>query len=238
MIRNAAAHPKTTMPNILLIDDDHDLLDILAKYFRNEGFTVDLAHDGESGVSMATSGKHDIAILDVMMPGIDGITALKSIRVRSDIPVIMLTAKGENADRVEGLEGGADDYVPKPCMPRELMARIRAILRRAGMLSSEDEPLRFGRLAMWPSKRRVEWHDSALHLTSSEFSLLELLARNIGRPVSKSLLSQHGLNRTYTRHDRAVDMHMSAIRRKIDQIDQGGTAIQTVFRQGYLLVRE
>ncbi|MFT4174769.1 MAG: response regulator transcription factor [Rhodocyclaceae bacterium] len=227
------------MPNILLIDDDRDLLDILATYFRNEGFTVDLAYDGESGVPLARSGRYDIAIIDVMMPGMDGISALREIREVSDVPVIMLTAKGENADRVVGLEGGADDYVPKPCMPRELVARIRAIMRRSGTaFTEENEPLRLGRLALWPSKRRAEWASSSLHLTSSEFNLLELLARNVGRPVSKSLLSLHGLNRPYMRHDRVVDVHMSAIRRKIDQIDEGGEVIQTVFRQGYLLIRE
>lgn len=224
---------------ILLVDDDVELLDMLGDYLTQDGFELGYAHDGEAGIRAALTGEYALAVFDVMMPGIDGIQALRIIRSKSRMPIIMLTAKGEDMDRITGLEGGADDYVAKPCMPRELAARIRAVLRR-GAPGTDEQPeyLQAGPLVMWPSKRQAEWRGAVLELTSTEFSLLALLAQNAGHPVSKPELSERGMNRPYTRFDRVVDVHMSAIRRKLSNMDDGRSWIKTVFRQGYMLVKE
>jgi DNA-binding response OmpR family regulator len=153
----------------------------------------------------------------------------------------MLTAKGDGTDRIVGLELGADDYVPKPCTPRELVARIRAILRRAQVQESAkgaSKPLAVGALTMWPEQRRAEWSGSALTLTSTEFNLLEVLARHAGRPVSKNELSEQALGRPLMRFDRSIDVHLSSIRRKLGALADGRSCIQTVHKQGYQLIRE
>jgi DNA-binding response OmpR family regulator len=152
----------------------------------------------------------------------------------------MLTAKGEDSDKVNGLELGADDYVPKPCTPRELSARIRAILRRTGAVSSDSLPTEkvvVGALVIWPDRRIAEWAGKSLDLTSTEFNLLELLARNAGRPVSKEMLSARGLGRPRTRYDRSIDVHLSSIRRKLAMVGTQAPMIETVHGLGYQLVR-
>lgn len=224
---------------VLLIDDDVELVDMLSEYLEREGFAVAVARDGESGVREALSGQHAIAVLDVMMPGIGGIEALRRIRAVSAMPVLMLTARGDDIDRIVGLELGADDYVPKPCTARELTARIRAILKRTEH-SAEATPrnLSVGALALWPEQRRAEWQGQPLSLTSTEFSLLEVLTRNAGKTVSKAELSEQALGRSLSRFDRSIDVHMSSIRQKLGPLPNGRPCIQTVIRKGYLLVKE
>ncbi|MEN6587801.1 MAG: response regulator transcription factor [Sulfuricella sp.] len=228
------------MTKVLLVDDDVELVEMLKEYLEQEGFDVVAVHDGESGVSEALSGQYAIAVLDVMMPRLSGVEALRRIRMKSALPVIMLTARGDDTDRIVGLELGADDYVPKPCTPRELTARIRAILRRTQNAQADNEPatLTVGALVMWPGQRRAEWAENALDLTSTEFTLLEVLAREAGRPVSKSTLSEQGLGRPLARFDRSIDVHLSSIRHKLGTLADGRSCIQTVYRLGYQLIRE
>lgn len=228
------------MNKLLLIDDDVELLALLGEYLAAEGFAIALAHDGESGAAAALAGNYDLVVLDVMMPRVDGIEALRRIRESSQVPVLMLTARGDDADRITGLELGADDYVPKPCTPRELLARIRAILRRVRPLAGSEaaeEVLEAGMLTMWPAARRAEWQGEVLDLTSTEFNLLEVLARAVGRTVSKEALSERGMGRPLARFDRAIDVHVSSLRQKLGKLADGRSCIQTVYRQGYQLIR-
>ncbi|BAO28307.1 response regulator transcription factor [Sulfuritalea hydrogenivorans] len=225
--------------SVLLVDDDVELVELLRDYLEREGFTVAAAHDGATGAAAAMSGGHDLVVLDVMMPGISGIQALARIRATSAVPVIMLTARGDDGDRITGLELGADDYVPKPCTPRELTARIRAILKRVGAAATASEQaIIAGTLTVWPAQRRAERAGKALNLTSTEFNLVEALARNAGRPVSKADLSQEVLGRPLTRFDRSIDVHMSSIRHKLGKLADGRSCIQTVIRKGYQLIAE
>lgn len=229
-----------TMERVLLIDDDVELVGMLKEYLEQEGFAVTAVHDGEAGAVAALSGQYAIAVLDVMMPKLNGVETLRRIRAGSAMPVIMLTAKGDDTDRIIGLELGADDYVPKPCTPRELTARLRAILRRTQGASSDNgnAPLVVGRLTIRPEKRTVEWDGQALDLTSTEFNLLEVLARRAGSPVSKNDLSEQALGRPLTRFDRSIDVHLSSIRQKLGPLADGRSCIQTVYRLGYQLIRE
>ena len=225
------------MAAVLLIDDDVELAGMLADYLRGDGFSVELAHDGESGVAAALGGCFAIAVLDVMLPGLSGIEALRRIRAASQMPVLMLTARGDDMDRIVGLELGADDYVPKPCLPRELAARLRAILRRGSTAPAAPAgELTVGPLRLNPAQRLAEWRGRGLELTSTEFNLLEVLARNAGRTVGKDELSQQALGRPLARYDRSIDVHLSSIRQKLGPLDDGRSPIQTVFRQGYQMI--
>lgn len=223
---------------VLLVDDDVELVDLLRDYLSRDGFDVAVAHDGERGVECALGTPCDIVVLDSMMPGMGGIEALRSIRAAGNLPVLMLTARGDDADRIVGLELGADDYVPKPCSPRELAARLRAILKRTVMpvAAPAGTPIRAGALALWPAQRRAEKDGRPVDLTGTEFNLLEILARHAGTPVGKDVLSLQALGRPHTRFDRAIDVHMSSIRHKLGPLPDGRPAIQTVIRKGYQLV--
>lgn len=226
------------MSPVLLIDDDIELAGLFGDYLKREGFPVGYAHDGETGARAAVSGEYAIAVLDVMMPGMNGIAALRQIRMTSAIPVLMLTGRAHDADRILGLELGADDYVTKPCTPRELAARVRAILRRTQPDADGSAiALHVGRLSVYPEQRRACWEGEPLELTSTEFNLLEILARNPGRPVSKAELSEHGLGRPLGHHDRNVDVHLSSLRHKLGRMDDGRSCLQTVYRLGYQLLR-
>jgi two-component system OmpR family response regulator len=228
------------MNQVLLIDDDTELVGMFSEYLEQEGFRVNCAHDGEAGAREALSGHYAIAVLDVMMPRMNGIETLRRIRAASRIPVLMLTGRGDDADRILGLELGADDYVTKPCTPRELTARVRAILRRT-QNTSNDGPgitLTVGKLSMMPEQRRATWDGQPLELTSTEFNLLEVLARNAGRPVSKNDLSEQGLGRPLARFDRNIDVHLSSLRHKLGTLSDGRSCLQTVYRLGYQLIRE
>lgn len=184
----------------------------------------------------------DIVVLDVMMPKLNGIDTLKNIRQQSNVPVIMLTAKGDNTDRIIGLELGADDYVPKPSTPREIVARIRAILRR--MKPQEENigvpttQINVGALTIWPTQRLVEWDGQPITLTNTEFNLLEILAKNAGQVVTKQDLSQFALGRPLARFDRSIDVHLSSVRHKLGLLPDGRQCIQTVFRLGYQLLKD
>jgi two-component system OmpR family response regulator len=229
------------MSKVLLIDDDIELVGMFQEYLEQEGFAVQAVHDGEAGATAALSGLYAIAILDVMMPRMNGLETLRRIRARSQLPILMLTGRGDDTDRIVGLELGADDYVAKPCTPRELTARIRAILRRAQGLAqdaSAASTLQVGQLTMWPEQRRATWAGAALELTSTEFNLLEVLARHAGRPVSKNILSEQGLGRPMARFDRNIDVHLSSLRHKLGCIADGRSCLQTVYRLGYQLIKE
>lgn len=228
------------MVKVLLVDDDRELCAMQADYLTADGFEVSCAYDGETGVAAALGSEFSIVVLDVMMPRLNGIDALRRIRQESSVPIIMLTARGDDIDRVLGLEFGADDYVPKPCTPRELVARIRAILRRTqgGGLprngSSADVEL--GPLKLSPQKRQASWGNTALDLTSSEFSVLELLALRAGQCVTKQEISEHALGRKLTRYDRSIDVHLSNLRHKLGLLADGRSPVQTVRGIGYQLI--
>lgn len=226
------------MTAVLLVDDDVELAEMLGDYLAQDGFVVTTLHDGASGIEAALTGDFAIAVLDVMMPRLSGVDVLRRIRAVSTMPVLMLTAKGDDMDRIVGLELGADDYVPKPCQPRELAARLRAILRRASPAGEPSNlPIVVGALCVRPELRRVEWQGAVVDLTSTEFNLIELLARNAGRPVSKGDLSEQALGRPLARFDRSIDVHLSSIRHKLGTLPDGRSCIQTVYRQGYQLIR-
>ncbi len=228
------------MKKVLLIDDDVELVGMLKEYLESEGFQTTAAYDGEQGSQYVLAGQFDIVVLDIMMPKLTGIDALRVIRAHSNVPVIMLTAKGDDADRILGLELGADDYVPKPCTPRELVARIRAILRRTQVsaIMNPAAEISVGDLTIWPEQRRAEWAGRVIDLTSTEFNLLEVLVRNAGRVVSKSDLSMQGLGRPLAKFDRTIDVHLSSIRQKLAAKADGYQCIQTIYRVGYQLIKE
>lgn len=238
--------PEDDVPKVLLVDDDIELCNLHKEYLEAEGFSVALAFDGRSGVDAVLHGAPtdrapsdrpldpvDIVVLDVMMPGLDGIETLRRIRRQSDVPVLMLTARGDDIDRVVGLELGADDYVAKPCTPRELVARIRAILRRGARSEKTTDALTAGDLRLELATRRASWQGRPLDLTSTEFNLLATLAQRAGRVVSKEELSQQALGRALARYDRSIDVHLSHLRAKLGELPDGRSPIQTVRGFGY-----
>jgi two-component system, OmpR family, response regulator len=228
-------------PSVLLVDDDVDLVTLLADYLRQDGFATTLAHDGEAAITEARSGRHDIVVLDVMMPRMTGVEVLRRLRTQSAIPVLMLTARGDDVDRILGLELGADDYVPKPCSPRELAARLRAILRRLTPAPTDpvdDVALRVGALTLRPERRSVEWNAQTLNFTGAEFNLLEQLVRQAGRLVTKRELSERALGRPLARFDRSIDVHISSIRQKLAACAPDVDLIKTVRGMGYQFTRE
>lgn len=233
--------PANDVIKLLLVDDDLDLTRLLQEYLQQENFDVEVAHDGETALQLIQIKNFDLLVLDIMMPGITGVDVLSRLRQTSQVPVLMLTGRGDDIDRIIGLELGADDYVPKPCTPRELVARIRAILRRI-----KPEPVReyvsdnikYGDLMMQPESRQAHWQLQPLELTSAEFNLLELLAQNGGQVVSKEFLSEKCLGRPLSRYDRSIDVHMSSIRGKLGKLADGRSCIQTVRGVGYQLIRD
>ena len=229
------------MTRVLLVDDDLELAAMLKEYLGQEGFEATTVTDGEAGVAEALTGQYAIAVLDVMMPRLNGVDALRRIRQESRLPVLMLTARGDDVDRIVGLELGADDYVPKPCSPRELVARLRAILRRTDIpetTAANADELIVGPLHLWPARREARWAGRPLTLTSTEFTLLEVLVSHAGQGVSKNTLSEKALGRPLARFDRSVDVHVSSLRHKLAPREDGRSWIQTVRGQGYQFVRE
>lgn len=228
------------MSKVLIIDDDVILSGLFQDYLEEEKFQVRTADTATEGLQLALQGEFDIVILDVMLPDMSGTEVLKAIRKQSHVPILMFTAKGDDVDRIMGLESGADDYVPKPCTPRELIARIKAILRRSEITRQQQQDesvIQTGPLQLWPQLRKALWFDNALELTSTEFSLLETLARNAGQVVSKNALSEAALGRPLARFDRSIDVHMSSIRHKLGQQEDGHSYIQTVRGKGYQLIK-
>jgi len=227
-----------TATRILLVDDDAELASMLSEYLTVEGFETVCAHSGEHGIEQAARQTFDAIVLDVMLPGMNGIEVLRRLRERSPVPVLMLTARGDHVDRIVGLELGADDYVPKPCPPRELVARLRAILRRTRGGDQPGGMLSAGLLALWPARRRVTCDGTPLTLTSTEFNLLEVLLRDAGRVVSKQDLYSKGLGRTMGRFERSIDVHISSIRHKLSDAAGERLRIESVRGVGYQLVVE
>ncbi|MCG6503367.1 response regulator transcription factor [Kingella sp. SNUBH-2017] len=225
------------MSRVLLVDDDDTLTELLAEYLGAEGLEVSRAPDGEKGVQEILNNPYDVVVLDSMMPKMNGLDVLKTVRAQSKIPIIMLTAKGDDIDRIIGLEMGADDYVPKPCQPRELLARINAILRRAQQSgenpASNASSITASNVTLYPAKRQAEVGDKPLELTSTEFNLLEVLMRHAGQVVSKDTLSEEALDRKLAKFDRSIDVHISSIRHKLGD----ASLIQTVRGLGYLFVK-
>jgi DNA-binding response OmpR family regulator len=225
------------MNKVLIIDDDEELCDLVSEYLTVEGFETTAVHDGETGLSQALSGEFDLAILDVMLPKINGFDVLKNLREKSGLPVLMLTARGDDMERIVGLEIGADDYLPKPFNPRELVARLRAILRRA---SSEDsgqlspEKILIDDLDLSASSRSVRRDGEELPVTSVEFDLLSALLRDAGKVVKKEDLSENVLERRLSPYDRSLDMHISNLRKKLGPRSDGSERIKTVRSVGYI----
>lgn len=220
--------------DILMIDDDAELGAMLSEYLAAEGYITSVVLNGEAGVDAALSGRYAAVILDIMLPRVGGIEVLRRIRQASRVPVIMLTAKGDNVDRVLGLEMGADDYMPKPCYPRELLARLRAVLRRTGA-ADNDRPLKNAGLTLSAAQRRASWQQEVLDLTVSEFNFLEILMQAGDRVVSKEELSELGLGRPRAQYDRSVDVHISNLRQKLFTVAQEAAQVETVRGVGYRL---
>jgi two-component system response regulator CpxR len=226
------------MPTILIIDDDRELCDLLNDYLRPEGYDIHAVHNGEAGVDAALSGNHAFVVLDVMLPGLGGFEVLRRIRAVSQVPVLMLTARGSDLDRILGLEIGADDYLPKPFNPQELVARMRAIQRRVGQEpraeSAPREVLKVADVTVDVPSRRVEVDGREVELTSVEFGLLVELMRMAGKVVSRDHLSKFALGRKLQPFDRAIDMHMSNLRTKLWNRRTSAGTIQTVRGEGYI----
>lgn len=222
------------MPKLLIIDDDLELCQLLSEYLRNEGFDISLAHRGDEGLLAAQNNKFDALVLDIMLPGINGIEVLKQLRQTTSLPVIMLTAKGDDLDRILGLELGADDYLPKPCNPRELLARIKAILRRSQSPDETPTTLCAAGLQIESSKHQISFKNQALNLTNAEYNILCLLIHAVGEVVSKELLYEKALGRKFTSYDRSVDMHVSNIRKKLSDLCEE-ELIKNIRGVGYML---
>ncbi len=224
---------------LLIVDDDVKLCDLVAEFLKPDGFEIDSAHDGESGLLRAVSGEHALVILDVMLPGLNGFDVLRRIRSQSSVPVLMLTARGDGLDRVVGLEIGADDYLPKPFNPRELVARIRAILRRIRPSDSKrpesgQEQLAVGDVEMDIGARVVRLSGEVVELTGVEFQLLEILLRSAGSVVARNELSKIALGRALSPYDRSLDMHLSNLRKKLGHRVGNAERIKTLRGVGYV----
>ncbi|WP_320821046.1 response regulator [Thalassolituus sp.] len=228
------------MNSILLIDDDFELGELLQEYLSMEGFQLTAVQDGETGLAEALSGKFNLILLDVMLPKLNGFEVLRKLRAESNVPVIMLTARGESVDRVLGLEHGADDYIPKPYHHHELVARIKALFRRIE-LSSDVTPqasseLHVGDIALNPTTRTARLDGVELQITGAEFGVLQCLMEHVGELVDKDTLSIAALGRPLMAYDRSIDMHVSNLRKKLGKRDDDSDWIKTVRSRGYLLV--
>ncbi len=226
------------MEQILIIDDDTALCELVTEYLEPLGFQIESVHRGDAGAERALAGDHSMVVLDVMLPGLNGFEVLRRIRAESKVPVLMLTARGDDVDRIVGLEIGADDYLPKPFNPRELVARIRAILRRA----KSDEPadrtraklLTVGDVELNMGTRVVYRSGKAVELTAVEFDLLEKLLRSAGHIVTREELSKEVLGRSVSPFDRSIDMHISNLRKKLGHQFGDIERIKTVRGVGYI----
>jgi two-component system, OmpR family, response regulator CpxR len=218
------------MNRVLVVDDDHVLVDLLREFLATEGFSVDAAHDYDSGLAGALDGEYELVVLDVMLPGGSGLELLKALRASSKIPVLLLSAVSKTVDRIIGLQIGADDYLPKPFEPRELAARIHAILRRTGGAFSDSGELKVGDLALSASRRMVVLAETLIELTTVEFNVLECLLRNAGCIVTRKTLAERALGRPLTPFDRSVDVHVHNLRKKLSPDER----IKTIRGVGYM----
>lgn len=226
---------------ILLIDDDEELTELLAVYLTNNGFSVDAVHDGYAVLRQLNKGvAYDLMVLDIQMPGMTGLELLPQLRALVATPVIMLTGRGDEVDRILGLEMGADDYLGKPCNPRELLARINAVMRRSRSSARETPlaPIKLHGLELDPGSRSVLYDGRDLELTSTEFEVLALLMHNAGSVVSKEELTRKVLHRELTPYDRSIDVHVSRVRQQLRKKLGDQDLIKTVRGVGYQLVKE
>ncbi len=231
------SHSRT---RLLIIDDDVELCDLLVQFLRAEGFELSTSHSGEQGLHLATSDRFDLVMLDVMLPGMNGFDVLRRLRAKSNVPVLMLTAKGEDIDRIVGLELGADDYLPKPFNTRELLARIHAILRRTQPSTSpavNAASLVVGDVELEPGSRTVRRGGRMVELTGIEFDLLHALLRAAGQVVQREILFKEVLGRRLMPDDRSLDMHVSNLRKKLGHMIGEVERIKTVRGQGYVYAR-
>lgn len=226
------------MASVLLIDDDIELADLLKEYLEEEGFEVSHAANGNDALKAIEECQADLLVLDIMMPGMNGIEVLRRVRRESNIPVLMLTARGDEVDRISGLDLGADDYLAKPCSPGELAARLRAIMRRTGQAHSTqpNAAIVIGMLSLDPARRTALWDGRILNMTGAEFNLLNVLVNQAGKTVSREVLCEQGLGRPLTRYDRAIDVHLSSIRKKIGELPDGRSPILNIRGVGYQYV--
>ena len=233
--------PKTEN-RILIIDDDVALCDLLKNYLQQEGYQIETAYDSQEGLRKAQSDENSFVVLDVMLPGISGFEVLRKIRLTSQVPILMLTARGDEVDRIVGLEMGADDYMPKPFNPRELIARIRAIKRRGSNVewnrisAKKSEELIIEDIVLNLDTRTVKQRGEQIVLTAAEFSLLENLIRNIGHVVRREDLARSVLGRNLAMFDRSIDVHISSLRKKLGSHVNGIERIKTIRSVGYLYV--
>jgi DNA-binding response OmpR family regulator len=230
------------MSKLLLVDDDLELCALLQEYLQGEGFDITTCHDGGAALETLKQDSFDAIVLDVMLPVHNGFDVLRKLRDFCQTPVLMLTAKGETVDRIVGLEMGADDYLPKPCNPRELVARIRAILRRIETADDRDTDdtereklLQVDQITMVFNNRSVTYQNTPLTLTGAEFTVLELLMRNAGDVISKEELTEKALNRKLTPYDRSIDVHVSNLRKKLTAIGANKELIINIRGAGYML---
>jgi two-component system response regulator CpxR len=238
--RSAAGHAAepAAIASVLLVDDDQALCAMLAQYLAAEQFKVTAVHDGQASVTCIREQSFDAVVMDITMPVLDGFEALRQIRTFSTVPVLMLTARGDETDRIVGLEIGADDYLPKPFNPRELSARLKAILRRARLPVDQRgaAELQLGDLALTPGSQSVRVAGLPVQLTATEYGVLEMLVRSAGTVVRKEAISATVLGRRLTPYDRSLDTHIANLRKKIGPAADGNPRIKTVRGQGYLLV--
>ena len=224
------------MNRILVIDDDTELCELLNEYLSGEGFAVETVNNGKQGAEQALAAEYVLVILDVMLPEMNGFDVLRKIRESSKVPVIMLTARGDDIDRIVGLELGADDYLPKPFNPRELVARIRAIQRRVEAIepSSSSAELKVGDVILCKTNRTVKQDGKNIDLTSVEFNLLAVLLAQAGKVISREDLVEKVLGRRLSAYDRSIDVHVSAVRKKLGHYDGDTERIRTIRSVGYL----
>jgi two-component system, OmpR family, response regulator CpxR len=223
------------MDSILLIDDDVQLCGLLTKFFSSHGFHIDAVHDGGSGLARAQEQQHDIVLLDIMLPVLDGLEVLSHLRKRTAVPVIMLTARSADDDRIAGLEAGADDYILKPFNPNELLARVRAVLRRSRRVSTTGTFLEVGEFRLNAETREVWKNGQPVELTLSEFEIFEALMKSEGRAVSRDALAAILYGRESTPLERAIDVHISNLRKKLEGSNKTAL-IRSVRGVGYVFV--
>lgn len=218
---------------VLLVEDDDELRELLARYLSGQGFAVREAATGRDGLSLAAEGLADVVVLDIMLPDMSGLEVLRELRARTHLPVALLTARGDETDRIVGFEVGADDYIPKPCNPRELVARLQALLRRVAwdQQTGVDSSRVFGDLRLESSQRQVYQNDVPLELTATEYEILQVLLAHAGSVVRKTDLMQWALGRRLAPFDRTLDMHISNLRRKLGEEEP--SRIETIRGLGY-----
>jgi len=226
-----------TTPHLLLVDDDHGLSELLSEYLTSNGCRVEVAYSGEEALEKFRGAVcFNLVVLDIMMPGISGLEVLPAIRAHSSVPVIMLTGRGDDIDRILGLEMGADDYLAKPCNPRELLARIKAVLRRSGSQPIQPKQIQKQGITLDMGERTVLVHGEVLELTSTEFDVLGQLMKHAGEVVSKSDLTERVLHRKLMAYDRSIDVHVSRVRQQLRSKIPDCELIKTVRGVGYQFV--